>query len=79
MLPDDRIRRCFTAPVKQHGALNMAIEARIRELDARHESLERLIEEEMSHPSSDDLRVRELKRQKLRLKEEMESLRTTAH
>jgi hypothetical protein len=64
---------------QQHGALNMAIEARIRELDARHQSLERQIEEEMSHPSSDDLRVRELKRQKLRLKEELESLRTTAH
>ena len=57
----------------------MAIEARIRELDARHQSLEQLIAEEMSHPSSDDLRVRELKRQKLKLKEEMESLRSHAH
>jgi len=57
----------------------MAIEARIRELDARHRSLEHLIEDEMSHLSSDDLRVRELKRQKLRLKEEMEALRAQAH
>ncbi len=57
----------------------MAIEARIRELDARHQSLERLIEEEMNHPSADDLQVRELKRQKLRLKEEMEALRAKAH
>jgi hypothetical protein len=57
----------------------MAIEARIRELDARHRSLEMAIEDEMSHLSSDDLRVRELKRQKLRLKEEMESLRAQAH
>ena len=57
----------------------MAIQARIRELDARHQSLERLIDEEMSHPSGDDLRVRELKRQKLKLKEEMEALRATAH
>ena len=57
----------------------MAIEARIRELDARHRSLEELIEDEASHLSSDDLRVRELKRQKLRLKEEMESLRSQAH
>ena len=57
----------------------MAIEARIRELDARHHSLEQLIDEEMSHPSSDDLRVRELKRQKLKLKEEMEALRAQAH
>ena len=57
----------------------MAIEARIRELDARHRSLEELIETEASHLSSDDLRVRELKRQKLRLKEEMEALRAQAH
>jgi hypothetical protein len=57
----------------------MAIEARIRELDARHRSLEQMIEEEMSHLSSDDLRVRELKRQKLKLKEEMESLRAQSH
>ncbi len=53
----------------------MAIEARIRELDARHRNLEELIEDEASHLSSDDLRVRELKRQKLRLKEEVEALR----
>jgi hypothetical protein len=57
----------------------MAIEARIRELDARRRSLEELIEDEMSHLSSDDLRVRELKRQKLRLKEEVEALRSRAH
>jgi hypothetical protein len=57
----------------------MAIEARIRELDARHRSLEEQIEDEMSHLSSDDLRVRELKRQKLRLKEEMEALRSQPH
>ena len=57
----------------------MAIEARIRELDARHQSLEKLIEEEMNHPSADDLEVRELKRQKLKLKEEMEALRAKAH
>ena len=57
----------------------MAIEARIRELDARHRNLEHQIEDEMSHLSSDDLRVRELKRQKLRLKEEMEALRAQAH
>jgi hypothetical protein len=57
----------------------MAVEARIRELDARHKSLEEQIEDEMSHLSSDDLRVRELKRQKLRLKEEMEALRALPH
>ena len=57
----------------------MAIQARIRELDARHQSLERLIEEERNHPSADELRVGELKRQKLKLKEEVEALRARAH
>ncbi len=57
----------------------MATEARIRELDARHKSLERLIEEEASHPASDDLRVGELKRKKLKLKDELEALRASAH
>ena len=57
----------------------MAIEARIRELGSRHQNLERALHEELSRPAADDLRVRELKRQKLRLKEEMESLRAQAH
>ena len=57
----------------------MAIEARIRELDSRHETLERAIAEENSHPACDELRLRELKRRKLRLKEEMEALRGRSH
>ena len=57
----------------------MAVEARIRELGFRHETLESAIQEEMRRPASDDLRLKELKRQKLKLKEEMEALRATAH
>jgi hypothetical protein len=57
----------------------MAIEARIRELGLRHQSLEREIQDEMSRPAADGVRLMELKRQKLRLKEEMESLRAQAH
>lgn len=53
----------------------MAIEARIRELGVRHESLDRAIREEYGRPASDDIRLRELKRQKLRLKEQIEGLR----
>ena len=53
----------------------MAIEARIRELDSRHETLERAITDENNRPASDDLRLRELKRRKLKLKEELEALR----
>ena len=57
----------------------MAVDARIRELGNRHQSLERAIQDEMSRPAADDMRLRELKRQKLRLKEEMEGLRAQAH
>jgi hypothetical protein len=54
----------------------MAIDARIRELGVRHQSLERAIEDELSRPAADDLRLRDLKRRKLRVKEEMESLKS---
>ncbi|HUO22160.1 MAG TPA: DUF465 domain-containing protein [Caulobacteraceae bacterium] len=53
----------------------MAVEARIRELGVRHQILEREIETENRRPASDTLRLKELKRQKLKLKEEMEQLR----
>ena len=56
-------------------AQHMAIDARTRELDSRHQYLERAIEEELRSPSSDSLRVTALKRQKLRLKEQIEGLR----
>jgi len=57
----------------------MAIEARIRELGARHGELERAIQDEMSRPAADGTRLTELKRRKLRLKEEMESLKSKPH
>lgn len=53
----------------------MAVEARIRELGVRHQTLERAIEDELRRPASDTFRLGELKRQKLRLKEEIESMR----
>lgn len=57
----------------------MALEARIRELGSRHKSLENAIQDEMSRPAADDIRLKELKRQKLKLKEEMEALRGKIH
>ena len=53
----------------------MAIEARIRELGSRHSNLDRAIDEEMRRPTSDSLRLHDLKRQKLKLKEEIDGLR----
>lgn len=57
----------------------MAIQARIRELDFRHETLDRAIQDEASRPAADELRLRELKRRKLKLKEELEMLRGRIH
>jgi hypothetical protein len=56
----------------------MAVEARIRELGSRHQNLERMIQDEVSRPISDDVKLKELKRKKLKLKEEMEALRAQA-
>ena len=56
-------------------AQHMAIDARIRELESRHQLLERAVEQELRSPSSDSLRITALKRQKLRLKEQLEGLR----
>lgn len=52
----------------------MTIQARIRELGNRHRQLDQVIQQEMGRPSTDSLQVRELKRRKLRLKEEITSL-----
>ncbi|MEW6390347.1 MULTISPECIES: YdcH family protein [unclassified Caulobacter] len=57
----------------------MAIESRIRELGSRHENLDRKIQEETNRPGYDPTLLRELKRQKLRLKEEIEGLRARMH
>lgn len=57
----------------------MALEARLRELDSRHRKLDRTIEAETHHPASDELRLQELKRQKLRLKEEIAGLKARSH
>jgi len=54
----------------------MTIEARVRELDHRHQSLKSIIAREERSPSVDSLYLSELKRKKLKLKEEIERIRT---
>ena len=53
----------------------MALDARIRELDARHRLLDEEIELEARRPSADALHLSEKKKEKLRIKEEIEALR----
>lgn len=53
----------------------MTIEAHIRELDSRHHELDTRIEAECKRPGSDTLQIASLKKEKLRLKEQIETLR----
>jgi len=54
---------------------NMTIQAHLVELERRHQALEDKIAEALTHSSSDDLKIVEMKRQKLQLKDEIERLR----
>jgi len=49
----------------------MAVEAHVDELAEKHRQLDLKIEEELSRPYADDLKIQELKRQKLALKDEL--------
>ena len=53
----------------------MALAARLDALHQRHEQLDLEITTELKHPGHDEFRVYDLKRQKLRLKDEIEELR----
>jgi hypothetical protein len=54
----------------------MGLESHISELAEKHHKLEELIHSEQHRPYPDDLRLATLKKRKLRLKEEIERLRT---
>jgi hypothetical protein len=56
----------------------MAIESHLAELERRHQALEQEINEALSHPSSDDLKIVELKRRKLHVKDEIARLKHDA-
>ena len=59
----------------------MAQPAQIEELSAKHQALERMIQDEIDRPGSSDLKIAELKRRKLQLKDQMTKLesRRTRH
>lgn len=54
----------------------MALEAHLSELVEKHRVLDRMIEEELARPASDDLKIAELKRRKLHLKDEIHRLQS---
>ena len=54
----------------------MSLQIHLSELERRHQALEREIQDAMAHPSTDDLKIAELKRRKLQLKDEITRLRS---
>ncbi|MEO1101894.1 MAG: DUF465 domain-containing protein [Pseudomonadota bacterium] len=55
----------------------MSLQGRIEELSVRHRKLDEKIETEQKRPTHDSTQVQELKRQKLRIKEELRNLRAS--
>jgi hypothetical protein len=54
----------------------MSIQSHLAELERRHQALELELSEAMAHPSIDDLKIAELKRRKLQVKDEIARLRS---
>ena len=52
----------------------MSLNSHLAELVRRHQVLEKQIETELHHPATSDLKLLELKRKKLHLKDEIEKL-----
>ena len=57
----------------------MAVESNIKELSEKHKEIQELIEAEMANTGWDEVRVATLKKEKLRLKDELERLRAQLH
>ena len=60
------------------GSRPMSIDSHLSELVRRHQAIEEAILAEENHPASDDIKVHELKRKKLQLKDEIERLKHQA-
>lgn len=54
----------------------MTVEAHLATLERKHGSLEDQLHAEMTRPSAKDVLIADLKRQKLRIKDEIERLRS---
>ena len=53
----------------------MSMQSHLAELEKRHRALEEEINDCLTHPAVDDLKIVELKRRKLQVKDEIERLR----
>lgn len=57
----------------------MNLTGHITELRKKHQHLARLIEDEQRRPSADDLELARMKREKLKIKEEISRLSPSIH
>jgi hypothetical protein len=55
----------------------MSMQSHLAELERRHQALERELNDAVLHPSTDDLKIAELKRKKLLVKDEITRLRSS--
>lgn len=53
----------------------MSLDSHLTELERRHRAIEHAIAAEKTHPATDDLKLIELKRKKLSLKDEIQKFR----
>jgi hypothetical protein len=67
-----RVPRSATIPKKEFG---MSLQSHIAELTRRHQAIEREIASCKASPGTEPLKLAELKRKKLQLKDEMTKLR----
>lgn len=68
---------CKIAVLRTHSIKEtclMSLESHLAELERRHRALEDEISEALAHPSSDGLKIAELKRRKLQVKDEIRRL-----
>lgn len=57
----------------------MTLAGHLAELFEKHRLLEMRIQEELARPGSDDLQISRMKKEKLRIKEEMTKLQGNSH
>jgi hypothetical protein len=77
-LPDNSAylnRACGRRWRQMNGSREVTIKAHLAELERQHKALEHGLAEALAHSSTDDLKITELKRRKLILKDEIERVR----
>jgi len=57
----------------------MALQGHINHLSNQHKKIENIIQSEMTNPDWDEARVAALKKQKLRIKDELERLKAAVN